>query len=406
MSNSSTSLLTYEYRLYPRRAEVKRLEQMLEQGRLVYNFALEVCKNTYQATGKGVKALSLWQHFRDWRNSLPDDERLLNASSVQHLLRRLDKAYAAFFRRIKAGEKAGHPRFKGYDRFNSVEYTYGDGVKLVQDGDRTLLYVHRIGNLKVKFHRPLPDGAIVKHVVLKRKASGWYVNLQLEVPTPDVQPSQNPAVGGDVGLLRLLTLSDGTEIDNPRWLRSSLAKLRRAQRRLSRRKKGSCRRKKARQQVALLHEHVANTRKDFWHKTTRTLVNTYGAIGLEDLSLNFMLQNGHLSLSAHDAGLGMFYTLLNSKAANAGCTVVRVDPAYTSQVCSDCGCLVEKALSVRIHDCPHCGLSIDRDLNAARNIFALAFKSAWIEPSGVNVAPLSSSQGGGKRKRSLRSRLL
>jgi putative transposase len=230
----------------------------------------------------------------------------------------------------------------------------------------------------------------------------------LEVPEPEmaaVQPSVaiNPPVGIDVGLLRLLTLSDGTELDNPRWLRSSLQQLRRAQRKLSRRPKGSRRRRKARQQVALLHEPVANTRKDFWHKTTRTLVNAYGAMALEELSLNFMLQNGHLSLSAHDAGLGRFDALLDSKAGNAGCQIVRVDPAYTSQACSGCGALVKKDLSVRVHCCPHCGLVIDRDLNAARNIFKLAFECARIGRSGVNVAPLLMPSGMGKGKRSLRS---
>ena len=397
------ALLTYQYRLYPRRAEKQRLDTLLYQGKLVYNFALEVCKNTYEATGEHVKAVSLWQHFRDWRNSVPEADRYLNASSLQHLLRRLDKAYAAFFRRLKEGDKAGHPRFKSRERFNSVEYTYGDGVKLVQDNQRVLLYVQRIGSLKVKFHRSLPTGAVIKHVAIKRKASGWYVNLQLEVPTPEFVPNGQPPVGGDVGLLRLLTLSDGTEIDNPRWLRRSLSKLRRAQRRLSRRQQGSNRRRKARQQVALLHEHVAHTRRDFWHKVTTALVNTYGAIALETLNLNFMLRNGHLSLSAHDAGLGMFYALLDSKAANAGCTVMRVDPAYTSQKCSACGCLVEKDLSVRVHDCPRCGLSIDRDLNAARNIFKIAFEYARIERSGVNAAPLPPPSGDGKRTRSLRS---
>lgn len=397
--------LTYEYRLYPRRAEVKRLEQMLEQGREVYNAALAECKAFYAANGKGIKALSQWNYFREWRKQ---DGILLNASSLQHLLRRLDKAYSAFFRRLKAGETPGHPRFKGADRFNSLEYTYSDGCKLNYDEklDRFTLYVQNVGDVKVKMHRLLPAGANIKHVVLKRKASGWYVYLQLEVLQPHMQPNGEPAVAGDVGLLRLLTLSDGTEIDNPRWLRSSLAKLRRAQRRLSRRKKGSQRRRKARQQVALLHEHIANTRKDFWHKTTRQLVNTYGVIALEDLSPRFMLQNRHLSLSAADAGLGMFQQMLASKAANAGCELRWVRAAYTSQACSGCGCLVEKALSVRIHCCPHCGLTIDRDLNAARNIFALAFECARIERSGVNVAPLSAPSGVGKRKRSLRSRLL
>jgi putative transposase len=430
MSNSTT-LLTYEYRLYPRRAEVKHLEAMLEQGREVYNAALAECKAfvrnfvSAEANGKGIKALSQWDYFREWRKQ---EGTLLNASSLQHLLRRLDKAYSAFFRRCKAGAETklceqvrqttpGHPRFKGKDRFNSLEYTYGDGCKLNYDNTHDVLndvqpvtlYVQNVGDVKVKLHRLLPVGASIKHVILKRKASGWYVCLQLEVPEQDVQPSDKPAVAGDVGLLRLLTLSDGTEIDNPRWLRGSLAKLRRAQRRLSRRKKGSGRRKKARQQVALLHEHVANTRKDFWHKTTRTLGNTYGAIALEDLNLNFLLQNGHLSLSAHDAGLGMFYTLLDSKAANAGVQIVRVDPAYTSQVCSGCGVIVKKELSVRVHCCPHCDLTIDRDLNAARNIFALAFNpnGVWacarIERSGVNVVPLAVPSGAGKRKRSLRS---
>jgi putative transposase len=405
MSDSSTSLLTYEYRLYPRKAELERLDTMLWHGRMVYNFALEVCKNTYEAAGERIKPMALWQYFRDWRNQLPDDERLLNASSLQHILRRLDKSYAAFFRRIKAGEKTGYPRFKGRERFNSVEYTYSDGCKLNYDErfDRVTLYIQNVGDLKVKFHRLLPVGANIKHVILKRKASGWYVYLMLEVPEPEIAASQNPPVGVDVGLLRLLTLSDGTEIDNPRWLRSSLRQLRKAQRQLSRRKKGSQRRRKARQQVALLHEQVANTRKDFWHKTTRKLVTTYGAIALEDLSPQFMLANRCLSLSAADASLGMFQQLLTSKAANAGCELVWIHAAYTSQVCSGCGALVEKELSVRVHCCPHCGLTIDRDLNAARNIFFLAFGSAWIGLSDINVVPLLPSSDGDKRKRSLRS---
>jgi putative transposase len=374
-------LLTYEYRLYPRRTERKRLDTMLWHGRMVYNFALEVCKNTYEATGERIKPLALWQYFRDWRNQLPDDERLLNASSLQQILRRLDKAYAAFFRRVKAGETPGYPRFKGRDRFNSLEYTYSDGCKLNIGEKRTTLYVQNIGEVKVRFHRPLPACATIKHVVIKRKASGWYTCLQLDVPDVEFVANGKPAVGADIGLLHLLTLSDGTTIDNPRWLRTALAKLRVSQRRLSRRVKGSKRRHKARQHVALLHEQVANTRKDFWHKTTHHLVNTYGMIVIEDISPRFMLANRHLSLSASDAGWGMFRQLLESKAAKAGSQVMALNPAYTSQVCSSCGALVPKDLTVRVHTCPCCHLVLDRDQNAALNIL----KSAWIEPSGVNV---------------------
>ena len=365
---------TYEYRLYPRPAERRALEALLEHGREVYNAALTQCKVVYETTGQHQSALSQWPYFRDWRNAFPD--LILNASSLQHILRRLDKAYAAFFRRIKAGETPGHPRFKGETRFNSIEYTYGDGVKLEYDEafDRFVLRVQNVGNIKVKLHRFVPHDATIKQVVIKRKASGWYVYLQLDCPDPlPVEPNGLPAVGADMGLLRLLTLSDGTLIDNPRWLRDALDELRRAQRRLARALKGSQNRKDKRQIVARLHEHVANVRRDFWHKLTHWLVHHYGLIVLEDLSLNFMLRNAHLSLSAHDAGLGLFRQLLDYKAESAGSHVTTVNAAYTSQACSGCGVMVEKDLSVRVHRCPECSLELDRDLNAARNILNLAF---------------------------------
>ncbi len=384
---------TYEYRLYPRKAEQAALERLLEQHREVYNAALAQCRNAYEATGQHQSALSQWPYFRDWRNTFPD--LILNASSLQHTLRRVDKAYAAFFRRVKAGQTPGHPRFKGENRFHSVEYTYGDGAKLEYDDDydRFVLKVQNVGSIKVKLHRFLPDTAKIKQVVITRKASGWYVGLQLECPDPlPAQPNGKPAVGGDMGLLRLLTLSDGTQIDNPRWLRQSLDELRRAQRRLARALKGSQNRKDKRLIVAKLHEHVANVRRDFWHKLTHWLVHHYGLIVLEDLSLDFMLRNAHLALSAHDAGLGLFRQLLDYKAESAGSHVTTVNAAYTSQVCSGCGLIVEKDLSVRVHRCPECHLELDRDLNAARNILKLAFSppgsggQALTWPVGASVA--------------------
>ncbi len=309
---------TYEYRLYPRKRERDALDALLSQHREVYNRALEQSKNAYEATGQGQSAISQWEYFRDWRNAFPD--LTLNASSLQHTLRRLDKAFSAFFRRVKSGETPGYPRFKGKDRVKSIEYTYGDGCKLEYDAyyDRFVLKVQNVGCIKVKWHRSMPTGAKIKHVVIKRKASGWYVFLQLEAPDPlPAEPNGLPAVGGDMGLLRLLTLSDGTQIDNPRWLRQSLHDLRRAQRRLARAQKGSQNRKDKRLIVAKLHEHVANTRRDFWHKLTFWLVHTYGLIALEDLNLAFMTRNEHLSLSAHDAGLGLFQTLLGYQAVDA-----------------------------------------------------------------------------------------
>jgi putative transposase len=172
-------------------------------------------------------------------------------------------------------------------RLKSIEYTYGDGCKLEYDAafDRFVLHVQHVGAIKVKLHRFLPNHATIKHVVLKRKASGWYVYLMLDMPDPlPAEPNGKPAVGCDMALLRLLTFSDGTLLDNPRWLRQSLSKLRRAQRRLSRAKKGSARRQDKRLLVAKLHEHVANARRDLWHKLTHWLVKRYGLIALEKLS--------------------------------------------------------------------------------------------------------------------------
>lgn len=378
--------LTYEYRLFPRKAELKLLNTLLEQGREVYNAALAQAKTVYETRREHEGGIAQWDYFREWRKQ---PAILLNASSLQHILRRLDKAYAAFFRRIKAGETPGHPRFKPAQRFNSLEYTYGDGCKLnyEEDYDRINLYIQNVGEIKIKLHRLLPTGAVIKHLLIKRKNGKWYVYLMIEVPDPVFpEPNGLPVVGGDMGLLRLLTLSDGTKIDNPRWLREALDELRRAQRRLSRRKKGSQHRKAAALLVAKLHEHIANQRRDFWHKLTYWLVNTYGLVALEDLNLSFMTLNRHLSLSAHDAGLGAFQSLLRYKAVKAGGAVVLVNPAYTSQGCSGCGSLVEKDLSVRVHECPNCSLVLDRDENAARNILSLAFKSAGTPPPDANVS--------------------
>ena len=157
-------------------------------------------------------------------------------------------------------------------------------------------------------------------------------------------------------------------------------------RRLSRSKKGSNRRRKAVSQVARLHERIANQRRDFWHKTTRELVDTYSQIALEDLTLKFMTANHHLALSTYDVGMAEFQQLLAYKAESAGTKVVTVNPAYTSQACSDCGMIVPKDFSIRVHVCPNCGLTLDRDVNAARNILMLAVNSARTGPPGLNVA--------------------
>ena len=195
-------------------------------------------------------------------------------------------------------------------------------------------------------------------------------------------------VGIDVGLHSLLALSNGTLIDNPRWLRQSLKKKRILNRKLARQKRFGSGWHKTRKQIARLDEHIANQRRDFWHKQTTALACRYRFIAVEKLNLGFMLRHGHLSLSAHDAGLGIFFDLLRYKVEKTGSHLVEVDPKHTSQVCSGCGAMVKKTLPVRRHDCPYCGLVLDRDVNAAMNILSLGQSDGAVTcPVGECVVP-------------------
>ena len=349
MIDSIKTVRTYQYRLYPTNAQTGALNDLLNTARQFYNYALQHRRERWQESRYSVTYNEQAAMWREWRNEMPDDNplRMLNMTAGQQLLRRLDKAYRAFFRRLKAGEKPGFPRFKGANHFHSLEYKHGDGCKLFDDKTgRALFYLQNIGNIKVKFHRPLPAGCKIKHVVIKRNLRKWYIALQLELTGAHVpqRPVHDP-VGIDVGLSNLLALSNGETLDNPRWYRAGQAKLRVAQRKLSRRKRGSQRHRKVAFQVARLHAKIANIRSDFWHKETRKLVNAHSLIAIEDMALQFMTQNGHLALSAHDAALGMFRQLLAYKAEEAGAQVVAVNPRSTSQVCSGCGVVVPNARS-------------------------------------------------------------
>lgn len=352
---------TYKYRLAPTKKQQHVLDALFFQMQTVYNDALNERRWHWRRSRRSISYYDQWNRIRDERHALPDEMGLLNATSIQQMLRRVDKAHRAFYK----GQR-GAPRLKGRNRFKSVEYRYGDGCKLA--GDR--LYVLHVGRIRAKLHRPIPDDAVIKQVVIKRSIGRWYVCFQLELPDPAPVQHTGPAVGIDVGLHSLLALSNGQLVDNPRWLRAGLGKLRVAQRRLSRRKKHGSGWRKAARQVAKLQEHVANQRSDFWHKTTTNLARTYSLIAIEDLNLAFMTRNGQLSLSAHDAALGAFRQMLSYKVENTGSQLVAVNARNTSQACSGCGSIVPKRLNVRTHVCPGCGVTLDRDVNAALNILA------------------------------------
>jgi putative transposase len=303
-------------------------------------------------------------------------------------LRRLDRAFQAFFRRLKAGETPGYPRFKGRARFDTVEFpSYGDGCKW--DGATAHVYFQHIGLVKVKMHRPI-EGTI-KTISCKREADGWHVVCSCELPDVGVAPSPLPATGIDLGLKAFLVTADGREIAPPRYYRQAHKALRRSQRAVARKQKGSNRRKKAVRVLAKRALHVASQRRNFHHQTARHLIGQYGMIAHEALNIQGIARS-RLAKSTHDAGWGQFLTILHRKAEGAGVQVIAVPPANTTQQCSACGALPatpeqRKRLGDRVHRCPSCGYVADRDLNAAQNILRLGRSlqaSTW--PTGACVA--------------------
>jgi putative transposase len=368
----------FKFRLFTNANQERELGIMLETHRRLYNLCLEQRRDLYRQHKHAVRYIDQSAEFKDLRSDNTYFARL-NFSSAQATMRRLDKSFVAFFRRVNAGQKPGYPRFKARDRFDSIEFpTYGDGIRL----NDNRLRVQHVGVIRCKIHRPVEG--IVKTATLKREGDKWFVVLSCDLGDVHVEPSILPAVGIDIGLENFLTTSDGEVVENPRFLKKELPALRRAQRAVSRKKKGGVNRCKATKVVRVLHAHVANQRREHHHKTALNLIRCYGLIAVESLNIRGMVRNHRLSRAIADAAWGGFLMVLGHKAERAGVTVMAVNARGTSQQCSACGEEVRKNLSVRQHVCPHCGLSLHRDENAARNILARGLDQAGMRPVGAN----------------------
>ena len=352
---------TYRYRLYPTAPQTEALDMQLGEACRLYNAALQERRDAYQRGGRSL-------NYYDQANQLKDIRAagalgLANFSASQDVLRRVDKTFKAFFRRVKAGLKAGYPRFKSRRRFDSYTFpSYGDGCRLTG----TRLSLQGVGHIKVKLHRPV-DGTI-KTVTVKRECGKWYACFSVEVAA-EALPESTARTGLDVGLTAFATLADGTEVNNPRYYRRAQATLRIAQRRVARRKRGGKNRRHAVLLLQKAHVKVKNQRSDFQHKIARQLVNAYGVIAVEDLNIKG-LASGMLAKSVNDAGWSAFIAKLAYKAAEAGRQLVYVNPRGTSQTCL-CGAAVPKTLSQRWHQCSDCGLSAARDHVSAQLILGL-----------------------------------
>ncbi len=362
-------LITHKYRIYPTHAQVTRLEQTLTVCRELFNAGLSERRDAYRLWGKSIS-------YRDQQNQLPEIKEIrpdvaeIHSQVLQDVLRRLDKAFQAFFRRVKKGEKAGFPRFRSRTRYDSFTYSQS-GFSI--EGNK--LRLSNVGHIKLKHHRTI-EGKIKTLTITCSGTGKWYACFAVKCD-PQPLPANRLSVGIDCGLEKFAMLSSGEAIDNPRFFRSDERALAKAQR------------QKKRQVAARIHERIANRRRNFAHQLSYALVALYGLIVFENLNIKGMVRNHCLAKSIQDAAWHQLIQFTTYKAESAGRCVRSVDPRGTSQRCSACGATVKKDLSQRLHECT-CGLSIDRDWNAARNILSLGLQAVGTQ--SVEAAPFMGAE--------------
>ena len=407
---------TYKEKLKPTPEQERALAAVLWRCRTLYNTALEQRITAWTRRRVSLTRYQQEAELKAIRAEMPE-YAAIHAHVLQDVLARLDKTYQAFFRRVANGvangEKPGFPRFQGRTRWHSFTYKeYGNGARLEGALDNGYLVLSKIGRIAVRWSRPIAGS--IKTVTISHEADGWYVCFSCADVPIEPLPLTGKETGIDVGLKVFLITADGDIVENPRHYRKSEKQLAKAQKRVSRRKKGSHRRAKAVAQCGKKHQHVRRQRSDFHHKTALALVRQYLVRQYDVISVE-AIQPGNLSrrpapkqdehggyehngasrkaglnTSIHDAGWGHFLSILTFTAACAGKRVEAVNPAYTSQDCSGCGARMQKSLSVRTHVCTTCGLVMDRDENAARNIQWRGQRLRGLAgmPAGMNREPM------------------
>jgi putative transposase len=366
---------TFRYRIYPTKRQQSLLQEQLNECRWLYNCLLEQRRNAWEQEKKFISRFDQHKSVVVLKKERPS---LNNVYSLvlQDVADRVDRAFQNFFRRVKAGEKkVGYPRFKGFNRYDSLTYKqagFGWEIK----GNR--LNLSKIGSIKIKMHRPVIG--TLKTCTIRRQREKWYVCFSVEYE-PSTLPKSGKAVGIDVGLESFATLSTGEKVENPRFFKTDQKALAKAQRKLSKQEKDSLEWKKAKKVVARIHERISNRRNNFIHQEARKIVNRFGIICIEKLNVKGMMHNrtkifgNKLNRGIADVAWGQFANILSHKAEEAGRRFVAIDPKGTSQICSQCGSVVEKELSDRWHDCPICGCHLHRDYNASLNILRLGLQS-------------------------------
>ncbi len=401
----------YRYAIQLRACQHKALEAILDSQRLLYNAALQERCDAYAKAKKSISYIDQTKSLTAVRADDPQGYGGVPVNLCRGTLKRLDNAMQSFFRRVKAGQTPGFPRFKPMSRWSSFGFTEMAGIRL--SGDHKSLQIKGVpGHIRLRLHREFPAGAVPKSAIFTKGAKCWYVSFLLAIPAGNtaaewlpIEHDQRPDIGIDVGIESFLTTSEGEQIAGPSYGASAACTHRRLARAVSRKRRGSRGRKAAKAALARHSEHVANRRKHHAHVLSNALAMMYRVIAVEDLSITNMTrsaagttedpgskvkQKSGLNRSILDQGWGDFLTKLTYKAESAGGRVIAVKPHGTSQGCSACGATVPKALSVRIHRCNQCGLELHRDHNAARNILFRAAREdrfpGRLQSSGCSAA--------------------
>lgn len=361
-------LKAYQYRVYPTKAQITLLNQTLEICRKVYNDTLALRRDSWDNERKNVSLFETNKQLTQWKKDYPE-LKMVHSQVLQNTQLRVDLAFKAFYRRCKSGENPGYPRFKQVGRYDSITYP-----QMGYDIRKKSINLSKIGEIKTIYHRPM-EGAVKTVTIRKNANQKWFVSIVCEDVPTNTLPESTECIGIDVGLKTFAMLSNGHAIKTPKFYQKEQKNLAKVQRKLSSCKKGSVERRHMKKIVCRVHERILNKRENFTQKLSRKLVNQYGTLCFEDLNIKDMVKNPDYAKGILDAAWSKLVQYTTYKAEDAGRVVVMVNPKNTSQMCSRCGQIVAKDISVRMHKCPHCGYKADRDLNAAINIMRLGLQS-------------------------------
>jgi len=357
----------YKFRLYPAKNQELTLFKQLDLCRFTYNQLLE-------EFGRNKSKKHIQHYILDLKEKYPEIKQVYS-KTLQYECYRLFSNMTGLKQSRKKGNKIGRLRFKGRDWFKTICYNQS-GFKLIkQDKRYNMLHLSKIGDIRLLQHREF-EGKI-KGIIIKRKVDSWEAHI-ITNGKYKIEKG-NKVIGIDLGIISFLTDNEGNKISSPLYYKKSLLRLKKLQQNISRKKKRSHNRYKAKIKVAKLHEHITQQRDDFLHKITTKLINDCKFIGTENLNIKSMQRSAYNSRNINDCSWGKFLQMLDFKAESAGCQVVKVNPKDTTKKCSNCGEKQNMPLYKRQYDCPYCGMSLERDINSAINILRCALEQGTAE---------------------------